>query len=113
MNAPAWLCGAALLLLTGAPPALAQSAPQQPAKSPVGAGTAQGSSKPAPSGGPKGQTVTPKPQRPTQPGAQRAKPNTTYSYCRGVARYMRLRGAERRKTILDCQLGVMPSVSKG
>jgi hypothetical protein len=102
-----------LLLLAEASPALAQTAPPQPTKPAAGVGSAQGPSKPASAGNPKGQTAAPKPQKPTQPAAQRAKPNTTYSYCRGVARYMRLRGAERRKTILDCQLGVTPSVSKG
>jgi hypothetical protein len=54
-----------------------------------------------------------KPSRSVQPAPPRAKPNTSYAHCRGVARYMGLRGAERRKTILDCQLGVMPKITKG
>ncbi len=109
MRHSAWLSAtAALLFAASIAPALAQPAPAQPARPLVNSLPAP--ARPVP-GVPKSQTGAPKSQRSTQP--QRAKPNTSYAYCRGVARYMRLRGAARRKTILDCQLGVMPSVSKG
>jgi hypothetical protein len=82
------------------PPATAPNPPTRPAVAPQKAAT------PKPSA-PRSQP------RPAQPAPKRVKPNTSYSYCRGVARQMRLRGAERRRAIADCQLGIPPSVSKG
>lgn len=110
MNCRAWLSATASLLLLGSP-TLAQAGSTQPAKPSTEAGSAQ--MPPRPSGPPKGAPVVSKPQKSSQPAPQRATPNPSYAYCRGVARYMGLRGVERRKTILDCQLGVMPKVTKG
>lgn len=110
MRFSAWLTAAAVLLMAGSlRPALAQPVPQPPAD----AWSTQAAPARPPASGSKSQTGGPKVQRPAQPAPQRAKPNTSYAYCRGVARYMGLRGAERRKTILDCQLGVMPKITKG
>lgn len=110
MSSSAWPRAATFLLLAGAiGPALAQP----PAAPLAEAWSTQSAPARAPAGSSKPQTGGPKAQRPAQPAPQRAKPNTSYVYCRGVARYMGLRGAERRKTILDCQLGVMPKISKG
>lgn len=111
MTYSVWLSAAAALVMTGSiVPALGQTASTPPTTSPD-AWSAQ-SAPPRPAPAPKQPSGAHK-QRSTQPTPPRAGPNASYAYCRGVARYMRLRGVERRKTILDCQLGVMPRVTKG
>ena len=112
MTFPAWLGAAALTLSTGLA-AQAQTPTAQPAPPSQEARPAQSAPPRSVAGAPKQPSAGQKPPRSAPPTPPRAKPNTSYAHCRGVARYMGLRGAERRKTILDCQLGVMPKISKG